>query len=74
MPRCRRWRCPAYSLVRPFRRCSESRGAAAGSAAGTLLLARMSEDRELLDASADVAEAGLSEGEARELFGGKDRS
>jgi len=41
----------------------------AGSAAGTLLLARMSEDRELLDASADVAEVGLEEGEARELLG-----
>jgi hypothetical protein len=41
----------------------------AGSAAGTLLLALMSEDRELLDASGDVAEVGLSEGEARELQG-----
>ena len=34
----------------------------AGSAAGSLALARMAEDRELLDASADVGEAGLTEG------------
>ena len=33
-------------------------------------LARMAEDRELLDASAHVGEAGLTEDEARELFGG----
>ena len=45
----------------------------AGSAAGTLLLARMSEDRELLDASGDVADVGLSEGEARDLLGRRDR-
>jgi hypothetical protein len=42
----------------------------AGSAAGSLALARMAEDRELLDASADVGEAGLTEDEARELLGG----
>jgi len=40
------------------------------SASATLALARMSEDRALLDAGADVAEVGLSEGEARELLGG----
>ena len=40
------------------------------SAAGSLALARMAEDRELLDASADVDEAGLTEDEARELLGG----
>jgi hypothetical protein len=44
--------------------------AGAGSAAGSLALARMAEDRELLDASADVGEAGLAEDEARELLGG----
>lgn len=44
--------------------------AGAGSAAGSLALARMAEDRGLLDASADVAEAGLAEDEARELLGG----
>jgi hypothetical protein len=33
-------------------------------------MARMAEDRELLDASADVGEAGLSEDEARDLLGG----
>jgi hypothetical protein len=44
--------------------------AGAGSAAGSLALARMAEDRELLDASADVGEAGLTEDEARELLGG----
>jgi hypothetical protein len=42
--------------------------AGAGSATGSLALARMAEDRELLDASA--AEAGLAEDEARELLGG----
>ena len=45
--------------------------AGAGSAAGSLALARMSEDRELLDASADVAEVGLTEDEAQELLGGR---
>jgi hypothetical protein len=40
------------------------------SAAATLALARMADDRELLAASDDVAEVGLSEGEARKLFGG----
>ena len=42
----------------------------AGCAAGSLALARMAEDRELLDASADVDEAGLTEDEAQELLGG----
>ena len=41
----------------------------AGCAAGSLALARMAEDRELLDASVDVGEAGLTEDEARELLG-----
>jgi len=44
--------------------------AGAGSAAGSLALARMAEDRELLDACADVDEAELAEGEARDLLGG----
>jgi hypothetical protein len=44
--------------------------AGAGSAAGSLALARLAEDRELLDTSADVAEKGLTEGEAQELLGG----
>ena len=44
--------------------------AGAGSAAGSLALARSAEDRELLEASEDVDEVGLSEGEARELLGG----
>jgi hypothetical protein len=44
--------------------------AGAGSAAGSLALARMAEDRELLDPSADVGEARLTEDEARELPGG----
>lgn len=44
----------------------------AGSATGSLALARMAEDRELLEASEDVAEVGLSEGEAQQLLGGKD--
>jgi hypothetical protein len=43
--------------------------AGAGSAAGMLALARRAEDRELLDASADVAEVGLSADEAQELLG-----
>ena len=44
--------------------------AGAGCAAGTLALARRAEQRELLDAGADVAEVGLTEGEAQELLGG----
>jgi len=39
----------------------------AGCAAGSLALAR----RELLNASGDVAEVGLTEGEAQELLGGR---
>jgi hypothetical protein len=42
----------------------------AGCAAGSLALARRAEDRESLDASADVSEAGLTEDETRELLGG----
>jgi hypothetical protein len=42
----------------------------AGCAAGSLALARMAEDRELLDVGADVGEAGLTGDEARELLGG----
>ncbi len=42
----------------------------AGCAAGSLALARMAEDRELLDGGTDVAEAGLTEDESRELLGG----
>ena len=42
----------------------------AGFAAGTLALARKAEDRELLDAGADVAEVGLTKEEKRELLGG----
>jgi len=44
----------------------------AASASGSLLLARRAEKRELLDAGADVAEVGLTEGEKRELLGGRD--
>ena len=46
--------------------------AGAGSAAGMLALARGAEKRELLDATADVSEVGLTEEETRELLGGKD--
>lgn len=42
----------------------------AGCAAGSLALARMAEDRALLEASAEVEDVGLSEDEARELLGG----
>jgi len=45
--------------------------AGAASAAGSLALARMAEDRELPRASANVAEVGLSGDEAQELLGGK---
>ncbi len=38
------------------------------SASGSLALARMTEDRALLEASEDVAEVGLTEGEAQELL------
>lgn len=41
------------------------------AAAGSLALARMAEDRELLDAGEDVAEVGLTREEARELLGGE---
>jgi hypothetical protein len=44
--------------------------AGAASAAGSLALARMAEDRELLDSSGDVAGVGLTEGEAWELLRG----
>ena len=43
---------------------------AAGSAAGSLALARRADDRELLDAGADVADIGLTEEEKRELLTG----
>ena len=41
----------------------------AGSAAGSLALARRADDRGLLDAGADVAEVGLTKEEKRELLG-----
>ncbi len=41
------------------------------SASSSLALARMAEERELLDASAELAEVGLTEGEAQELLGGR---
>ena len=40
------------------------------AASGTLALARLADDRELLDESRDVAEVGLTEEEARTLLGG----
>ena len=39
------------------------------AASGSLWLARLAEDRELLDATADVAHMGPSEQEARRLLG-----
>ena len=44
--------------------------AGAACAAGSLALARMADDRELLDASADVGEVGLTDDNARELLRG----
>lgn len=44
--------------------------AGAGSAAGSLAIARRAEDRERLEAVEDAAEFGLSEDEAQELLGG----
>lgn len=41
------------------------------AASGSLLLARSGDERELFDASRDVAEAGLTENESRELFSGE---
>ncbi len=41
----------------------------AGSAAGTLALARQADDRELLEEGHRAAEVGLSDGEARRLLG-----
>ena len=46
--------------------------AGAASAAGSLALARVGEDRELLRASEDVARVGLSPGESRKLLGDAD--
>ena len=42
----------------------------AACAAGSLALARMAEDRELLDVGADAGELGPTEGQAPELLGG----
>ena len=42
---------------------------AAGSAAGSLVLARKAEDRGLLEDGADVGDIGLTEAETRELLG-----
>lgn len=42
------------------------------SAFGSLMLARMGGDRESLDASEDLAEMGLTDGEAKELLGAGD--
>ena len=42
------------------------------SASGSLMLARIAEDRDLLDAASDVAEVGLTTDEAQELLGGGD--
>jgi hypothetical protein len=44
------------------------------SATGSLMLARRAENRELLEVSAGLAEAGLGEGEAQELLGRSDSS
>jgi hypothetical protein len=44
--------------------------AGAGSAAGSLALARRAEERESLESGEDLAEVGLSEQEVRELLGG----
>lgn len=41
----------------------------AAAAAGTLLVARRSDDRELLDEGRDVADVGLTEEETRKLLG-----
>ncbi len=41
----------------------------AGSATGSLALARMAEDRELFEAGEDVAEVGLSPDEGQHLLG-----
>lgn len=46
----------------------------AGSATGTLALARMAEDRALLEAGEDVADVGLSAEEEQELLGFRGRS
>lgn len=44
----------------------------AASAAGTLALARMADDKELLTAADDVKQVGLTAGEAQELLEGPD--
>lgn len=41
------------------------------SASGSLALARMAEEREMLDAVPDLAGVGVTEGEAQELLGGR---
>ncbi len=45
--------------------------AGAGSAAGSLALARRAEERELLETSGDEAEMGLSGGETERMLGGR---
>ena len=42
----------------------------AGSAAGSLALARRADDRELLEHGADITDIGLTEAEKRELLAG----
>ena len=42
----------------------------AGSAGGSLALARWADDRELLEAGADIADVGLTEEETQQLLGG----
>jgi len=46
----------------------------AGCAAGSLALARMAENRELLDTAADVGEAGFTDDEAQRTLGDGDNS
>ncbi|MHB1194001.1 MAG: hypothetical protein ACYC6F_13245 [Longimicrobiales bacterium] len=43
----------------------------AASAAGTLVLARRAEDRDLLEAGAEAGEVGLTDSESKELLGGR---
>ena len=60
----------AFSLLPAMILVSSVTLLTAGSAAGSLALARRADDRELLDAGADVADIGLTEEEKRELLAG----
>lgn len=59
----------AEALLRATLAVGVTTALGAGAAAGSLALARMADDRELLAAGEEVADVGLTQQEARELLG-----